>query len=237
MVRRSANRGILVLESPWELDDTDSNRSTVLPFIEGIAKMAGDTDVAHANFYEENSFKKALECLCKVRYESTVVYIAAHGYEKNIGDVPIHKVLAAVTSLSKKYNITGIVFGSCFVGENVSAIEVWLEESNILWAAGYSSSSFWFEGTLIDCSLISKMLQLSEEDISSLKRECLVEAFSDALKVFNLNMVIGHDYDEGEVILRDSLKIIAQPRGRGYRAKDISQKIFDEIDSLSGSDD
>ena len=65
MKRHSSNRAIFVLECPWELDDGDSNRSSVLPFVEGVAKFAGDTEICHANFYDESSFKKALDCLCK----------------------------------------------------------------------------------------------------------------------------------------------------------------------------
>ncbi|MEL7895849.1 hypothetical protein [Vreelandella neptunia] len=47
---RHANRVILVLESPWELDDRDSNRSSVIPFVQWVAKLTGDTDVHYANF-------------------------------------------------------------------------------------------------------------------------------------------------------------------------------------------
>lgn len=39
-----------MFESPWELDGSDANRSTVLTFIEGVAKYAGDTEVFHVNF-------------------------------------------------------------------------------------------------------------------------------------------------------------------------------------------
>ena len=49
----TARRAILVLESPWELDGTDMNRSSVLPFVEGVAKLAENTDVFHANFYDK----------------------------------------------------------------------------------------------------------------------------------------------------------------------------------------
>lgn len=54
--RHSSNRAILILESPWELDYSDSNRTSVLPFVEGVGKLAGDTEVYHANFYDKNSF-------------------------------------------------------------------------------------------------------------------------------------------------------------------------------------
>ncbi|HIF9377158.1 TPA: hypothetical protein ACX6R4_000873 [Photobacterium damselae] len=116
MARHSANRGILVLESPWELDDCDSNRSSVIPFIEGVAKLAGDTEVYHANFYDKKSFEFALKCLCKVRFSNTIVYIAAHGYKKKVGNMKLEDILFAIGSKSKQYNITGIMFGSCFVG-------------------------------------------------------------------------------------------------------------------------
>jgi len=79
MTRHHARRAIIVLEAPWELDDKDANRSSVLTFIEGVAKFAGDMEVLHANFYDKSSFKYALKCLCKTRYQNAIVYIAAHG--------------------------------------------------------------------------------------------------------------------------------------------------------------
>ena len=80
MAKNKSNKAILVLESPWQLDDGDANRSSVIPFIEGIAKLAGDTDVYYANFYDLASFRKAFECLCKLKHKNTIVYVAAHGH-------------------------------------------------------------------------------------------------------------------------------------------------------------
>lgn len=88
MTKKHAHRTILVLESPWGLDDADANRSSVLPFVEGVAKYAGDTEVFHANFYDRSSFEKALACLCRTRYSNTIVYIAAHGSKWKIGGRP-----------------------------------------------------------------------------------------------------------------------------------------------------
>lgn len=44
-----ASRAILVLEAPWALDEADAHRTSVLPFIEGIAKLAGDVEVIPAS--------------------------------------------------------------------------------------------------------------------------------------------------------------------------------------------
>ncbi len=57
MPKHTSSNCILVIESPWELDGQDSNRSSVVPFIEGIAKLHGDTDVYFLNFYDKSSFK------------------------------------------------------------------------------------------------------------------------------------------------------------------------------------
>lgn len=60
---KSNRRAILILESPWELDSTDTNRSSVLPFVEGIAKLTGNTDVFHANFYDACSGQPKVDTL------------------------------------------------------------------------------------------------------------------------------------------------------------------------------
>ena len=65
MSQHRSRRAILILEAPWELDPDDANRTSVLPFIQGIAKLTNDTEVHYANFYEEDSFEIALNHLCK----------------------------------------------------------------------------------------------------------------------------------------------------------------------------
>ena len=57
MSRYQSRLAIVVLESPSELDETDSNRTSVLPFIKGIGKLTGDTAVHYANFYDKSSFR------------------------------------------------------------------------------------------------------------------------------------------------------------------------------------
>ncbi len=49
MSNRSA---VLILEGPWNLDDSDRNRSTVLPFFEGMAKQFSSVDIVHSRYYD-----------------------------------------------------------------------------------------------------------------------------------------------------------------------------------------
>lgn len=222
--KHSSNRAILVLEAPWELDDSDSNRSSVMPFVEGIAKYAGDTEVYHANFYDKSSFGKALDCLCKAKFRNTIVYLAAHGYKKEVGNIKVLEALSLIGDKSRECNITGVMLGSCFVGGNNATMEVCLEGTNMRWCAGYSSSSYWLKGTMIDCSILAHMSQLDAEDFSS--RDLIVQTFAEAISHFSSSCPIGEDYRQTSVSLEDSLQFVVQPAGQGQRARTVSAEVF-----------
>lgn len=217
------SRAILVLESPWELDAADANRTSVLPFIEGIAKLAGDVEVYHANFYDQDSFVKALNYLCKSRFQNALLYVAAHGFKEEVGGVRVGTVLSQVGDQSKHSNITGVLFGSCFVGENTSTIESLLEGNNLKWCAGYSSTSDWLTGTLIDCSILAKMVDLDKSDFDD--RMMIIDRLVGAVNAFSGEAYIGDDYLERPVRLRDSLRFVVQPNGSGQRARDVTDSV------------
>ena len=223
--QHKSNRAVLVLECPWELDNDDSNRSSVLPFVEGIAKYAGDTEVYHANFYDKSSFKKALAYLCKCRFESTVVYIAAHGYKKKIAGIDIFDLLLEIGKYSKSSNITGIMLGSCFVGKETTSIQVCIEGTNIKWCAGYASSCEWLTGTMIDCSIMAALLELDDEDFGD--RDNVIGELASALSPFSKTFVIGDDYKGASVTLEDSIQFVVQVTGQGNRARTVTEDVLD----------
>lgn len=219
-------KAILILESPWDLDSYDTNRSSVLPFIEGIAKLAKNTDVFHANFYDKKSFTQALDCLLKIKFANAIIYVAAHGYGKEIGGVDIINALVGIGETARGKGVSGVLLGSCFVGENIDAMEVCVEGTQLRWAAGYSSTTWWLDGTLIDCSIISHMLELDDDDFED--KEIIINQLAAAIQAFSENHIIGHDYNKKTVALKDSLQFVVQPKGRGKRAKQASSEVFDE---------
>jgi len=221
-IRQHANKAILILEQPWELDDGDANRSSVLPFIEGVAKMVGDIEVYHANFYDKRSFVKALDCLCKTKFKNTTVYIAAHGYKKKAGKVDIFDLMYLIAQKSNDYNITGVMLGTCFVGENTSTMQVCIEGSNLKWCAGYSSETLWFEGTLIDCAILAKMTYLNDFSEES----TFIDSFAEALAPFSNSFIIGVDYRGNHVQLENSMQFVIQPTGKGKKARTVSSGVF-----------
>lgn len=222
--KHSSNRAILVLEAPWELDAADSNRTSVMPFVDGVAKYSGDTEVYHANFYDKSSFEKAISCLCKTKFSNTIIYIAAHGYKKEIGNMKLMDALLLIGKKSREYNITGVMLGSCFVGGNNTTLEVCLEGTNLKWCAGYSSSSYWLGGTMIDCSILAHMSQLDPDDFY--ERDVIIATLGRAISQFSGSYQIGTDYREAPVSLENSLQFVVQISGQGQRAKTVSSEVL-----------
>ena len=220
-----STRAILVLECPWEMDEHDANRTSVLPFVEGVAKYAGDTEVYHANFYDKRSFNKALDCLARSRADNTLVYIAAHGFQRKIAGTAVDELIFAVGERSRECNITGLMLGSCYVGQDTVTMEVFMEGTFIRWCAGYGSSCDWMTGTMIDCAIMAAMLELDEEELAD--RELMVDSLASALSPFSKTYVIGQDYKDGDVRLEDSITFVVQPSGRGNRAKTVTDDVMD----------
>lgn len=235
MPKSKCKNAILVLESPWELDNFDANRSSVLPFVQGIARMHGDTEVYSLNFYDKNSFDMALGYLCRQEFENTIVYIAAHGTKTRIGEVSLKHLLSAVNRKSREFNIKGLMLGSCFAGAKTELMQEFTQGSNLRWCAGYSSSCDWLTGTMIDCAIIHKALSIKNSHYKNSKS--LVNAFAAAIAPFAANAVIGQDNDNECVPLCDSLQFVIQQEGQGFRAQLLSDKIFEKAEDYRFSEE
>lgn len=227
MSKEENSRAILVFEGPWGLYEGDYNRSSVLPFVEGVAKGAENVEVYYTRFYDLSSFRLALEELSQVKAASSVVYIAAHGSGGLINNSQLGKILFEVNSAARtsNANITGVMLGSCYVGGKLQEMTEFVEGSPISWMAGYASESDWMKGTLIDVYIIDKMLHSDESTHETADQ--IVEQLACALSVFNPLMSIDSDSGNG-TSLNKSIAAIAQPRGRGKRAVDITDRLRSE---------
>jgi hypothetical protein len=224
MPKKYANRAIIVLESPWELDAADANRSSVLPFIDGIAKLTGDTDVLHANFYDASSLLLAAKCLAKSRHRNAIVYVAAHGSDGRVGNVKLLNVFSAIQVFAEQCNITGVLLGSCYGGESITKLQVGIEASHLRWCASYASSSSWLQGTMVDCAILESMLDLP---VAAYKRgDKMIERLAEAISPFSPTYPIGEDGDGESVALGDSLQFVIQPEGQGHKARNVSTDVF-----------
>ena len=116
--------------------------------------------------------------------------------------------------------------GSCYVGSVADDIIENIQGSNLKWCVGYSAATYWLQSTLIDCSIISNMIELKNKDFS--KRETIIKTLSQSMAPFDSSHLIGIGEDNNsEVALIDAMEFYIQPDGQGHRAKSVTDEVFD----------
>ena len=79
-------------------------------------------------------------------------------------------------------------------------------------------------GSMLPCPLPA-MISLDNVDFES--RDEINSSFANAIAPFAENFIIGDDYSEKPISIRDSLKFVCQPEGKGYRAKEVTDEVFE----------
>jgi len=236
MSNRSA---VLILEGPWNLDDSDRNRSTVLPFFDGMAKQFSDVDIVHSRYYDLPSFRAAFKELTSHQYDDAIVYVAGHGDGSRVSGASVAKILLECSLESKKANITGVVLGSCFSAgprhrPAADTINVMIQESKIAWIAAYRCASYWFESTQIDLAIIRGMLRAPRDTFDD--RDSISNYVASAISCFSPTFQLGDDSltsDSGEpVSLQDGLAFFSQPRGQGQRSREITGDVWKQWEQV-----
>lgn len=219
------SNALIILERPWGYGKEDQNVVSVLPYFQGLERLNGGFDLYHTNFYEAKSFEMALDELTKMHYDNYYVYIACHGSGLRMGKMNLTTVLGQINAKAQERNITGVILGSCLVGNNTAHLEVYTESSSINWKIGYKCSVDWLEGTLLDLKLFNHLMQLGEDEIYD--KDVVLDGVKQALYTYDPAASIGSDKHEKPMALEDSLTVVIQAKGQGKKAKDYSEKLFE----------
>lgn len=230
-IKMKNKNALIILERPWRLArrgsevEIDQNTVSVLPYFQGLERTNGNFDLYHTNFYEAKSFDLALDELTQLNYENYYVYIACHGEGLRLGGMNLTTVLNKISIKAQERNIVGVLLGSCLVGNNTEHMEVYTESSSIVWKIGYKCSVDWLEGTLVDLKLFNNLMSLAEDELSD--KEAILGEMKSALEVYNPLASIGSDKNFDPMDISESITAIIQPKGRGQRAKDYSNLLFE----------
>lgn len=222
------------------MDQHDANRSSVLPFFEGMAKQFHDVEVIYSRYYDLSSFRLALTEITAPEFKSSIIYIAGHGDGKTVSGANIKKVFQECSLASSKANARGVIIGSCFSGGDQKSpldddIISMIHDSNISWATAYKCASYWFESTMIDCAIIRQMLRATEKTLSS--KESIARELAEAISPFSLTFKLGTNNKKPNekglpVKLSDGMVFFAQSAGQGHRAQEITSEVWSEWDDL-----
>ena len=144
--------------------------------------------------------------------------------------MPISKSKNAILvfELPWKLDDKGLMLGSCFAGSKTEKLEMFIEGRKLTWCAAYSSSCYWLQGTMLDCALLHCALNI--EDAHYKTHEEMQQAFAEAVAPFAPTGIIGTDSKDQPVALSESLQIVIQPEGRGFRARLSSEGIFERAE-------
>ncbi len=228
----SYRSAVLIMEGPWNLDDGDRNRSSVLPFFEGMAKQFSDVDIVHSRYYDLHSFRVAFDELTSHHYDEAIVYVAGHGDGSRVSGARILDILVSCNVGSRRANITGVMLGACFsagprhkpLGATINTL---IQDSSIAWIAAYRSAALWFESTQIDLAIVRGMLLASQESFDD--RLSISRSLADSISCFSPTFGIGHDSlsDRGEPVpLKNGLAFFSQPRGQGQRSREVTDEVW-----------
>ncbi|MDE3271372.1 hypothetical protein [Pseudoalteromonas sp. G4] len=226
---------VLILERPWGEYISHNNRASVLPFFQGLQQLQGEKsqfDLYHRHFYEAKSFKAALNELMALNYEEFYIYLACHGNNRSLEGMHLTTALEEINEHATKKNIIGVIFGACLVGNSTSHLEVYSESTSIVWKFAYKCSVNWLEGTLLDIKILNQLLNDTANDRSLLdSRGEITASFAKALSTYSKQSVIGVDKKYQSLPLNESLSLVVQPKGRGNRAKECSELIFEATET------
>lgn len=230
MKRKSA---VLIFEGPWRIYDNDVNRSSVLPFFEGMAKQFDNVEIIYSRYYDLHSFRAAFAELSNHAFGNAIVYVAGHGDGQRVSGAKILDILVECSVDSERANITGVVLGSCFSAGTPDhpqndTINHMIQESRIAWIAAYKCASYWFQSTLLDLAIINTMLGAREKDFG--QRANITRMLARAISPFSPGFELGDDsLDEDEadpVSLGDGLAFFSQPRGQGHKAREVTDEVW-----------
>ena len=216
---------LIILEQPWGLDKKDQNVVSVLPYFQGLERLAGNFDLYHSNFYEAKSFAMALDELTQLDYKQYYLYIACHGAGARLGRMNLSSMLDKINNKAQQRNIVGVILGACLVGNKTSHFEYFTQASSIVWKIGYKCAVNWLDGTLLDLQFFNQLMGVDKRVLAN--KDTLLERIKQVACIYSPTAVIGKDVNKQPMTIADSLTLVMQPKGQGNKAKDYSSQLFD----------
>lgn len=213
---------LLVLEQPWWPPKDDPKRSSVLPFLEGIARF-NNIELRYSTFYDAQGFKLALETDLTHTIEGRqILYIGMHGDWNKKSAREAAEIMECIRDFGEK--IEGVILSSCYFGNRIDNLKIALSKSangsyGARWIFGYRYAVNWMETALIDMSVLNEIINKK----SLKKRDDIIDNFYYALNIYNKNAIIASDRNNNEKTLSDSIQLVI----RGQGAKEPREATFD----------
>jgi hypothetical protein len=213
---------LLVAESVWFTPQRNKGQVSFNEYsqaIENLLRFGPTNDLFctyRAGFYDNTSLEKCLDHLTNTNEERQILYIGAHGDGNNVSDASIKDVSSTITKRAGR--IKGLVVSSCWAAQsNLLAKHAnWGidNRSNIIngpnWIVSYKHAVDWHLSALLEMHILYSICKIYCYDPQRMNSgDGIINAFKDALEIFNPQMKIGINRET----LSDTLRIWIRPKG------------------------
>lgn len=220
---------VIVLESPWEPDNHDANRLSVIPFAQGVANIVFGKFFS-ATFYDAKSLSFALKKFANSTHvEDPIVYIASHGTRGRLGtpdgfaDINIRNLTDILSDVSDK--VKGVMLGCCLLGSNDGLVECFEGAQKLSWVFGYTCEVDWFFSSMVDMAILYSVL------VNGAGKGTVIDSVAQAIAMFNSQYInCDHNNQSQKYALADSFKLYVNDGRRKY------WDVTEEVKSLCGWD-
>jgi hypothetical protein len=189
--RKSDEEGIalVILEGVWFDLARNPGHASNAPFLEGVCRLVDTVRSYRLNFYDANSFAKALERAVSVPEQRIILYIGEHGSKRKIGSAHALTLMNEVAKHAQKDGkIEGVILSSCMVGSHDDALKAVLK-GGANWVFGYTSSVDFIGSAQVESAIVHSVTQCRA--VYADTEDGIVKAFAGALKRFNPEWKIG----------------------------------------------
>lgn len=189
--RRSEDEKIalVILEGIWYDFSSNPGHASNAPFLEGVCRVVNTMRSYRLNFYDAESFTKALEWALTVPEKRIILYIGEHGSAKKIGNAHAVTLMKKVAELSRdRSKIEGVILSSCSVGGHDNALEAGLK-GGAHWVFGYTSAVDFIGSAQVESSILAAIAGSGSDYIDDEHR--IAKVFAEGLKRFNPDWAMG----------------------------------------------
>lgn len=205
MKQPSDTVAIVLLENVWWTFKKNPEFASAEPFFEGLARYNDSARCYRLNFFDESSFRKALEFATTVPEKRVVLHIGAHGDPGRIGGVRAEKLLSHLASVRRQ--VEGVILSCCSAGNNGSAIQRAFE-GKIRWLFTYMVDIDWLGSMLIDTCILEEVCREQSSAYAD-SASGVVKTLNEALTKFNPAWLI--DDVRKDRPLKDAISLWVKP--------------------------
>lgn len=213
---------LLIAESVWFSPQRNKGQASFSEYgqaIENLIRFGPNNDsfsTYRAGFYDKKSLEKCLDHLTDTNEDRQILYVGAHGDGSRISDAKIKDVSSAITERAGR--IKGLVVSSCWAGQSGALAQHanWSIDDNFNivngpnWIISYTHAVDWHLSTLFEMHVLYSICnKYCDHPLSMNSRDGIINAFKQAIGIFNPEMKIGA---QGEA-LSETLRLWIRPQG------------------------